>query len=250
MVVTPESTWLIPECAEYWPTLSPPDSWSSLRLTWCCHTGALVLRSPLIGSKQPSKFGMPRLETQVQHTSWSQSPAVTKPCSKFLEAGNLRWFSPSHSRLRGGNPISDSFIVNTTHTPSMVSTVAPTWSNITAQMAYINQQGLNSASHTSLHTINQIPKGKCRGSCVWPESTHTSIWYVTALTPPYPWYENFSYNGQPHNKSYNAYWQLLHTEDTGRVPCTWPLPYQMIAWVYTTMRHQSSNWQRRGTTQG
>jgi transposase InsO family protein len=33
-----------------------------------------------------------------------------------------------------------SFIVNTTHTPSMISTIAPTQSDITAQMAYIDQQ--------------------------------------------------------------------------------------------------------------
>ena len=76
-----ESTWLVPEHAEYWPSLSSLNPQSSLRLTWCRLVGTLVLHSPLIGSKWLCKLGTPRLATWVQHTSWSQSPAMTKPCS-------------------------------------------------------------------------------------------------------------------------------------------------------------------------
>ena len=68
-VIIPKSTQLTPKCIEYWLILSPLNSQSSLGLTQCCHAGTLVLHSPLIDSKWPSKFRMPRLETQVQHIS-------------------------------------------------------------------------------------------------------------------------------------------------------------------------------------
>ena len=74
---------------------------------------ASVLHSPLIGSEWPHKLGTPRLAAWAWHTSWSWSPAVTKPCS--WSSGSWQPSSPSgipsppHIRLgsRGGNSVSD-----------------------------------------------------------------------------------------------------------------------------------------------
>ena len=66
---TSESTWLVPECAEYWPSLSSPNPQNSLGLTQCRLISTSVLHSPLISFKQPHKFRTPRLETQAAR--WS-----------------------------------------------------------------------------------------------------------------------------------------------------------------------------------
>ena len=80
--VIPKSTQLISKCVEYWPILSPPNSWSSPGLTWCGHTGALVFHSPLIESKQCSKF---------------RTPDLNLGCSTQAEAKVLLWPSPPQS---------------------------------------------------------------------------------------------------------------------------------------------------------
>ena len=77
-----ESTQLVPECVEYRPPLSSPNPQSSLGLTWCHLVSASALHPPLIGSKWLRKFRTTRLGTRAQHTSWSWSPAVTKPRSR------------------------------------------------------------------------------------------------------------------------------------------------------------------------
>ena len=71
-----------------WVPIDPiiPNPRSSLRLTQCHLVGTSVLHSPLIGSEQLHKFGTPRLETRAQHTSWSRSPAVTKPHSQSFRS--------------------------------------------------------------------------------------------------------------------------------------------------------------------
>ena len=92
-----ESTWLVPKRAEYRPPLSSLNPQSSLGLTRCCLVGALALHSHLIGSERLHKFRTTRLGTWVQHTSWSRSPAVTKPRS---------WSSRSWQLLLSLSPFS------------------------------------------------------------------------------------------------------------------------------------------------
>ena len=113
-----ESIQLVPKCTECWPILSCPNSWSSLKLTWCCHVSASVLPSPLIASEQLHKFRTPRLETQVQHTSWSWSPTMTEPHSQssrswqslfreFLPLPSLGWEKEEIPSLTDGKYILD-----------------------------------------------------------------------------------------------------------------------------------------------
>lgn len=45
------------------------------------------------------------------------------------------------------------FVINTIRTPTTTSTTEPTQQDITAQMAYINQQCLDGVSHTTLHAV-------------------------------------------------------------------------------------------------
>ena len=102
---------------EYWPPIWSPNPWSSLGLTWCHLVSTLVIHSPLIGPEWLCKFGTTRLETQVQHTSWSQSPAVTKPCSQSFRSWQplllLSLFPFLLSTLGwvvvGGNSVSDTY---------------------------------------------------------------------------------------------------------------------------------------------
>jgi hypothetical protein len=47
------------------------------------------------------------------------------------------------------------FVVNTAHTPPATSSMEPTHQDITAQMAYVDQQRLDGANRAALHAIKR-----------------------------------------------------------------------------------------------